>query len=85
MSDDLTKEKEQIAANTAKRLRKIAAWKGVGPKDLADAMGTTIWKVTRFMSGQSTMSATEIVLAGRCLGVTASHITGEIRFPDGVI
>lgn len=62
------------------RLAALTASQAKGPADIAAALGVSVTRVTRIENGHSDISAAELVLAARALGVTSAILTGEERF-----
>jgi len=59
------------------RLAALMASRSIGRAALAYGIGCTTNKLARFENARSEMTAAELVLAAKTLGVTSSILTGE--------
>ena len=72
--------KEEINRTIGIRLAALSSSLGVKTPDLAGAMGVSVSQANRIFSAKSTMSAAQLVLAAKRLGVTTAVITEEEKF-----
>lgn len=70
----------EINTTIGVRLAAFMASKGLTRLSLAAALDTSPHRIARFESGHSEMSAAELVLAARALGVTPGVLSGEETF-----
>lgn len=70
----------RINSDIRRRFVALVASAGRPTSDLAEAMGIDEKRLRRILDGRNPLSAAEIVLAARHLGVITSVITGEIKY-----
>lgn len=70
-------EREKIAGTIARRILAIRISRQVDQATIADALGSRTTRVTRIENGTSSLTATDLVLIARALGVPVSVVVGD--------
>ncbi|WP_336801753.1 helix-turn-helix domain-containing protein [Kaistia sp. MMO-174] len=65
------------------RLAAFMASTGRSRDKLASGLGVSTHMIARFESGNSAMTAVQLMLAARVLGITTAVLTGEESFKGG--
>lgn len=68
---------DAICRTVGERLSRFMAERSLSRASLAACLATSPARIARFESGKSEMTAVELVLAAKALGVTSAILTGE--------
>jgi len=76
-------EANNINRTISQRLNALATTNHKSPTEMARGIGVTEGRIQRIYRGTAGLTAAQLVLAARVLGVNSSVITGEIRYSAG--